>query len=104
MQFSVGGQQHDPAVLPLRGNSIADPICEAFREGADRRMARNVLRLESQAALADETVSLALDEHRLPEPVELRIFILPTEVPTLHQGMADHGAGRQAGQEGEGLL
>src|SRR5712691_3025940 len=96
MEFSVFGQQYDAAVLPLRGNPIAAPICEMLGESAARCMARNVLRLEPQAALSHDTVPLALDEHRLPDAVDLRVFILPSEVPTFHQGVANHRAGRQA--------
>src|SRR2546430_6899375 len=75
-----------------------------FGEGVDRTMARNIPRLEPQATLAHETVALAFDEHGFPDAVELRVFVLPAEVPALHQGVADHGPRRKARQEGEGLL
>src|SRR5207247_10316633 len=102
MEFSVRGQEHDSTVLPLRGDLVADSVRELLCEGADRCMARNVLRLEPQPALADETVPFAFDEHRFRDSVELRVFILPAEVPSFHQGVADHGPGRKDGQRGEG--
>src|SRR2546427_9007309 len=104
MEFSVGGQQHDPAVLPLRRDLVADPIREMLGEGVDRTMARNIPRLEPQTTLAHKTVALAFDEHGLPDAVELRVFVLPAEVPALHQGVADHRTRWEAREDGEGLL
>src|SRR2546421_11132127 len=104
MQSPAGVQQHAPAALPPRRDLVADPIREMFGEGVDRTMARNIPRLEPQTTLAHKTVALAFDEHGLPDAVELRVFVLPAEVPTFHQGVADHRTRRQARQEGEGLL
>src|SRR2546427_1264764 len=101
MEFSVGGQQHDPAVLPLRRDLVADPIREMFGEGVDRTMARNIPRLEPQTTLAHKTVALAFDEHGLPDAVELRVFVLPAEVPTFHHGVAEYRT-RRAGRQGGG--
>src|SRR5256885_13828907 len=89
MERAVLCEQDHATVLALGRDLIADAIREALRERPDRRMARDVFRLESQAALADEAVAFALDEHRLAEPVEFRGFVFPAEVPAFHQRMPD---------------
>src|SRR2546430_17624339 len=90
MEFSVGGQQHDPTVLPLRGDPVADPIREMFGESVNRSMARNIPRLEPQTTLAHETVPLAFDEHGLPDAVWLRVFVPPAGVRALRKRVAQH--------------
>src|SRR2546423_15704589 len=104
MEFSVGGQQHDPTVLPLRGDPVADPIREMFGESVNRSMARNIPRLEPQTTLAHETVPLAFDEHGLPDAVELRGFVLPAEGPALEQSVAGHRTRWAARAAGAGAL
>src|SRR5207249_9064164 len=85
MERAVLGEQDDPAVLALGRDPIADAIRESFRERPDGRMTGDVLGLKPQPALADEAVSFALDEHRLPESVQVRVLVLPTEVPAFHE-------------------
>src|SRR5438128_7550354 len=94
MERAVLGEQDHAAVLALGGDPIAEPIRESFRERPDRRVAGDVLRLKPQPALADEAVSFAFDEHRLPESVQLGVLVLPSEVPAFHERVPDHGPGR----------
>src|SRR6266498_1959795 len=103
MELPVPGQQDDPTVLPLGRRPIPDSLGEAFPEGPDGRVGGDVVRLEAQAALADEAVPFALDEHRLRDPVELRVLVLPTEVPALHERVSDDGPRGKGGEEGERL-
>jgi len=49
VELSVCGQQDDSTVLPLRCNPVPDAIREAFREGSDRGVARDILRFEAEA-------------------------------------------------------
>src|SRR2546422_9142284 len=95
MERAVLCEQDHATVLALGRDSIADAIREAPRERPDRRVARDVLCLESQAALADEAAAFALDEHRLAEPGEFRVFVFPAAVPAFHERMADDSPGRQ---------
>src|SRR6266581_9453541 len=103
MELPVPGQEDDPAVLPLGRGPVSDAVREAFREGPDGSVGGDVVRLEAQAALANEAVALALDEHRLRCAVELRVFVLPTEVPSLHERVPDHRPRGKGGEEGERL-
>src|SRR5712691_11223058 len=103
MELAVPGQQDDPAVLALRRRPVSDAVRQAFREGPDGGVGGDVVRLEAQAALADEAVAFALDEHRLRDAVEFRVFVLPTEVPALHEGVSDYGPRGKGGEQGERL-
>src|SRR5207247_11066636 len=103
MELSVPGQEDQAAVLALRRWSVSDAVREAFREGPDGRVGGDVVRLEAEAALADEAVPFAFDEHRLRDAVELRVFVLPTEVPALHEGVSDYRPRGKGGEEGERL-
>src|SRR6267378_7541704 len=104
MELAVLGEQDDSTVLPLRGDSITEAVREAPGEGPDRCMARDIVGLEAEAALADETVALAFDEHRLRDAVQLRVLVLPPEVPAFDQGVPQDRAGRQRRKERKGLL
>src|SRR6266702_2432554 len=103
MELSVPGQEDHAAVLALRRWSVSDAVREAFREGPDGRVGGDVVRLEAEAALADEAVAFAFDEHWLRDAVELRVFVLPTEVPSLHERVSDHRPRGKGGEEGERL-
>src|SRR2546425_13195031 len=100
MEGAVLGEQDHTAVLAFGRYAIAEAIREALRVRPDGGVARDVLRLKPEPALADEAVSLALDEHRLPESVQFRVLVLPTEVPAFHQRVPDHGPGRQRREGG----
>src|SRR6266571_3306630 len=103
MELPVPGQQDDPTVLPLGRRPVSDSFGEAFREGPDGGVGGDVVRLEAEAALADEAVAFAFDEHWLRDAVELRVFVLPTEVPSLHERVSDHRPRGKGGEEGERL-
>src|SRR5947209_17889046 len=100
MEGAVLGEQDHAAVLAFGRDPIAEAIREALRERPDGGVARDVLRLKPEPALADEAVSLALDEHRLPESVQFRVLVLPTEVPAFDQRVPDHRSEeRRVGKE-----
>src|SRR5713226_932903 len=104
MELAVHGQEDHAAIFPFRGDSISEVVGEAPGEGPDRRMARDVVGLEAEAALADETVALAFDEHRFRDTVQLRVLVLPSEVPALDEGVPDDRPRRQRREQREGLL
>ena len=92
MELAIHGQQDRTAIFPFRGDSIPEAVRKAPGEASDRRVARDIVRLEAEAALADETVPLALDEHRLRGAVQLRVFVLLAEVPALDECVPDDRA------------
>src|SRR2546427_12528279 len=100
MERAVLGEQDHSAVLALGRDLIPEAIREAFRERVDGRVTGDVLRLKSKAALADEAVSFALDEHRLPEPVQVGVLVLPAESPAFHERVPYHGSRRERREAG----
>src|SRR5207245_929883 len=95
MEGAVLGEQDHAAVLAFGRDPIAEAIREALRERPDGGVARDVLRLKPEPALADEAVSLALDEHRLPESVVQRGLPREAEcdcrrVPCFEEPLAAH--------------
>src|SRR5437879_8590022 len=104
VELAIRRQEDDPAVFALRRDLVSDAVRQALRETSDRGVAGHVVRFEPQPALADEAVALALDEHRASDPVEFGVLVLPTKVPSLDEGVADHRARRQGWQESESLL
>src|SRR2546427_537727 len=94
MEGAVLGEQDHAAVLAFGRDPIAEAIREALRERPDGGVARDVLRLKPEPALADEAVSLELVDHFSESLVQRR---LPREadcdvrrVPRFEEPLAAH--------------